>query len=70
MFALRHANICHFVVANEARPVGKTNFDPGEDIETFEMKPEELKQAILSGKIKHALTVAALGLYFQQASGR
>ena len=60
------ANTCYFVVAEGARPVGKTHFDPGEDIETFEMAPEELKQAIQSGKIKHALTVAALGLYFQQ----
>jgi ADP-ribose pyrophosphatase len=59
------ANTCYFVVARDAKPVGKTHFDPGEDIETFEMMPEELRQAILSGKIKHALTVAALGLFFQ-----
>lgn len=60
------SNTCYFVVAQDVRPVGKVNFDPGEDIETFEMEPEEVKQAIRSGKIMHALTVAALGLYFQE----
>ena len=63
------ANTCYFVVAEDARPVGKTHFDPGEDIETFEMAPNDLKQAIRNGKIKHALTVAALGMYFQQKEG-
>ena len=60
------SNTCYFVVAKGARPTGKTNFDPGEDIETFEMEPDELRQAILSGKIKHALTVAALGMFFSR----
>jgi hypothetical protein len=60
------ANTCYFVLAKGAKPTGKTNFDLGEDIETFEMEPAALKQAFKTGKIKHALTVAALGLFFQE----
>ena len=62
------SNTCYFVLAKNAKPTGKTHFDPGEDIETFEMEPDELKLAIKTGKIKHALTVAALGLFFQRES--
>ena len=60
------ANTCYFVLAKDVKPLGKTNFDPGEDIETFEMTPADVKEAVRSGKIMHALTVAALGVYFQQ----
>ncbi len=60
------SNTCYVVLARAARPVGKTHFDPGEDIETFEMTIPELKTALSNGKIRHALTVAALGLYFQK----
>lgn len=60
------SNTCYFVLAKNVNPTGKTNFDLGEDIETFEMEPDELKQAVKTGKIKHSLTVAALGLFSQQ----
>ncbi len=59
------SNTCYFVLAKDVMPTGNINFDPGEDIETFEMEAEVVKEAIKSGKIKHALTVAALGLFFQ-----
>lgn len=60
------SNTCYFVLVKGARAVGETRFDPGEDIETFEMTVAELKEAIRTGKIRHALTVAALGIYFQK----
>ncbi len=60
------SNTCYFVLAKEVTHTGKINFDPGEDIETFEMEVGEVKDAIKSGKINHALTVAALGLFFQE----
>ena len=30
------------------------------------MTPKDVKEAIRSGKIMHVLTIAALGIYFQQ----
>ncbi len=57
-------NTCYFVLAKDVKPVGKTDFDAGEDIETIEMTPQEVKDAIRSGKIMHALTIAALDMYF------
>ncbi len=60
------SNTCYFVLAKDVKHTGKINFDPGEDIETFEMEIDEIKEAIKTGKIKHALTVAAMGLFFQQ----
>lgn len=58
------ANTCYFVLVKEVRRLGKLHFDPGEDIETVEMSLPDIKQAIQTGKIKHALSIAALGLLF------
>jgi len=60
------ANRCFFVVERNARPLGKTHFDPGEDIETFEMPPEDARRALAEGTITHAITLAALGMFFQK----
>lgn len=60
------SNTCYFVLAKDVAHTGKINFDPGEDIETFEMRIDEVKDAIKTGQIKHALTIAALGMFFQQ----
>ena len=61
------ANKCYFILAEDVKHTGKINFDPGEDIDTIEMSKEEIKKAIKTGVISHAVTIAALEMYFNNS---
>lgn len=53
----------HCYLAHGVTKSTQQSLDPGEDIEVITMPLNEVKQAILSGSINHALVVAAFGLY-------
>ncbi len=52
-------NKCYFVLAKDVKPLGQTHFDPSEYIETFTIDLKLLPEYILSGKIRHSLTINA-----------
>ncbi len=58
------ANSCYFVLVKGVKPLGKLNFDSGEDIETVEMTLDEVRHAIQTGTLRHSLSIAALGMLF------
>ncbi len=52
-------NRCHTYLAEGCRPVGETNFDPDEEIETVLVELVEIQRLIATGEIRHALVIAA-----------
>jgi len=55
-----HDNRCHHFLAEDARPVGDLELDPGEDIVVGALSEEELRAAVRAGEIDHALVISAL----------
>ncbi len=53
----------HFFVGYGAEKVSDTKFDDTEEINTFEMDLDEFLRDVKQGKVKHALMVAAVGLF-------
>ncbi len=53
-------NTCHMYLALDVTPTGRTNFDPGEDIYTFEASWAEVHAMIADGRIDHSLVLNAL----------
>lgn len=53
-------NTCHMFVALQARPVGRTQMDEAEDVETFEATWEEVDALVRSGRIDHSLVLNTL----------
>ena len=53
-------NTCHMYLALDAVPTGRTNFDPGEDVHTFEVPWDEVQAMIADGRIDHSLVLNAL----------
>ncbi len=56
-------NKCFFVLARNVKPLGKTNFDPSEYIETFTVPLEKIQEMIKKGEITHALSLNAFTLF-------
>lgn len=52
-------NRCNTYLARGCRPVGRTDFDPDEEIETLLVDLAEVPRRIAAGEIRHALVVAA-----------
>ena len=52
-------NRCHTFLAKGCRPVGETDFDPDEEIETLLVPLDKIPALIADGDISHALVVAA-----------
>jgi len=52
-------NRCWTFLALDCRPEGKTDFDPAEDIRVYPVALSEFNRLIDTGKIRHALVVAA-----------
>lgn len=55
-----HDNRCHHFLADQARPVGDLQLDPGEDIVVELLSEGELRAGLRSGAIDHALVISAL----------
>lgn len=55
-----HDNRCHHFLAEEARPVGDLQLDPGEDIVVDALTEGELRAALRAGELDHALVISAL----------
>jgi len=53
-------NWCHLFVATGARPVGRMNWDEGEEVRPFEATWDEVKELIRSGAINHSIVLNAL----------
>ncbi|RMG45386.1 MAG: NUDIX hydrolase [Acidobacteria bacterium] len=62
------ANRCHCFLAEDARPAGPAEPDPWERIELIRRPAGALPDLVREGAIRHALVVAAVGLYL--LSGR
>lgn len=52
-------NRCYTFLAKGCRPIGETDFDPNEEIETLLVPLDEIPALIADGDIRHALVVAA-----------
>jgi len=52
-------NRCNTYLATDCRPVGETDFDPDEEIETVLFDLSEIPERIAAGEIRHALVIAA-----------
>lgn len=50
-------------LAEDVTPTGKQAFDPMEDIEITLIEESDIEEALLAGKVHHALAVAGLSLY-------
>ncbi len=57
-------NWCHLYVAQNAKKLHETSFDPDEFIEIQEHPLKELPNLIKQGLIYHPMVVATIGLYF------
>ncbi len=55
-----HDNLCHHWLALDAQPTHAQELDPGEDIAIATLSLDELRAAIWSGEIRHALVLTAL----------
>lgn len=55
-----HDNLCFHVLATGARRVKDQSLDDGEDIEVLLRPLVSLRDAVLSGEIRHALVISAL----------
>lgn len=55
-----HDNRCHHFLAEDARPAGDLQLDPGEDIVVAQLTRAQLQAALRSGDIDHALVISAL----------
>ncbi|MDR1676794.1 MAG: NUDIX hydrolase [Deltaproteobacteria bacterium] len=64
------ANTMHTFVARPAKKTGQTSFDENEDIDLIMVPTDELKALITTGRIDHALMVAAIGLFLAKESLR
>jgi 8-oxo-dGTP pyrophosphatase MutT (NUDIX family) len=54
------SNRCHTVLVRNCRQTRPVQFDPGEDLVTRLVPLEQVAELIASGRIRHALMVAAL----------
>jgi len=52
-------NRCFTYLASGCRPVGETDFDADEEIETVIAELDEIPRLIAAGEIRHALVIAA-----------
>ncbi len=59
-------NRCSMYVIRDAQRVAKPQLDAGEDIEVVLMPKGELAEAVRDGRIRHALVVCALALFFDR----
>jgi 8-oxo-dGTP pyrophosphatase MutT (NUDIX family) len=57
-------NRMHHYLAKDCRLQAEQELDPGEDIEVATLSEEELRAAISSGEIRHALVLTALHRIF------
>lgn len=55
-----HTNLCHHWLAGSVRKTHTPKLDEGEDITVETLDFEEIRTAIKSGQIKHALALSAL----------
>ncbi len=55
-----HDNLCHHWLALDAEPTHAQELDPGEDISIATLSLDELRAAVWSGEIRHALVLTAL----------
>lgn len=63
-------NTCHMYLALDAVPTGRTNFDPSEDVVTFEATWAEVQAMIADGRIDHSLVLNALDFARRFREGR
>jgi 8-oxo-dGTP pyrophosphatase MutT (NUDIX family) len=59
------SNQFHMFLARNVRPIGPTEFDPGENCELVVVPERELRAHIRSGGISHALVLLALSRAFE-----
>ena len=56
-------NLCYFFLATGARPVAELKLDESEELEVSQRDLKEIPEMIRSGKIQHALVVAAFQFF-------
>lgn len=61
-------NQCGTMIARGCRRVGEIQNDPGEDLEVVELTASELRDALRTGQVDHALVFAAL-VWLELGSG-
>ena len=57
-------NLCHHWLAEDAEKRYEVNLDDGEDIAIITASPTEIKAAVKSGRLRHALALAGLSKVF------
>lgn len=60
-----HPNLCHHFVARDVQRLGDPIPGEGEEIRVELHTPDELKQEILNGSLRHSLALSALSRVFQ-----
>lgn len=60
-----HNNVCHLWLAEDVVAVQSPRPDPGEAIRVHLMSLDEIKKAIVSGRLKHPLGLAALSRVYR-----
>ena len=60
-----HNHLCHHWLARNASPSGEQGLGDGEAIAVELMSEAEVRQAVVSGELKHALALSALARVFQ-----
>ena len=63
-------NRCYTFLAKGCLPIGETDFDPNEEIETLLVPLDEIPALIADGDIRHGLVVAAFYHFFVTRSGK
>ncbi|MCY3884433.1 MAG: NUDIX hydrolase [Gammaproteobacteria bacterium] len=60
-----HPNLCHHFVAHDVKHLGDPIPGEGEEIQVELHGPDELKQEIRNGSLRHSLALSALSRVFQ-----
>ena len=60
-----HNHLCHHWLAEDAHPSSEQNMGDGEAIAVELMSEAQVKAAVVSGELKHALALSALARVFQ-----
>jgi 8-oxo-dGTP pyrophosphatase MutT (NUDIX family) len=60
-----HDNLCHHWLADGVVRLSEPSLDEGEAIRVRLMTPQELREAVAAGRIRHTLALSALSRVFQ-----
>jgi hypothetical protein len=60
-------NLCHHWLALDAERTEEPDLDPGEDITVDTLDPDEVRDAVRKGEMRHSLVICALARVFDLA---